>query len=124
MKITLVLEAETPSNNTYSRDHWAKRSADKERWGFLIVKAVGNSENMARYKAKGPRALTITRFGKRQCDLDNIAGGAKGVIDALRKHGLLLDDDPKSMVALTVVNGKLKPKEAPHTLVFLEDVEA
>lgn len=96
--------------------------SDKKKWALLILHAIGNSENHERYKAKGPRSLTIVRYGKKKCDLDNIAGGAKGMIDELRSHRLLMDDDPSSMVSLTVSNGDLDSKEKPYTLIYLEDI--
>jgi Holliday junction resolvase RusA-like endonuclease len=122
MKIRLTLPMETQSGNTYLRQHWSKRDADKHMWDAYVLLAVGKSETMAKYQATGPRALTIVRYGKRRCDIDNVVSGCKGLIDAIREHGLLLDDDPDSMVSLTVRNGKLEPKQNPFTEIILEDV--
>ena len=41
--------------------------------------------------------LLITRYGSRMLDADNLAGGCKPLIDAVRRAGLIADDDPKSV---------------------------
>lgn len=41
--------------------------------------------------------VCITAFTVRPRDQDNLAGGCKALIDALRKINLILDDDPYSM---------------------------
>ena len=41
--------------------------------------------------------VRITRYAARLLDLDNFAGGCKPLIDAMRKRGLIVDDDPASV---------------------------
>jgi len=46
----------------------------------------------------GPRfRLIIARHSSRPLDADNLAGGCKPLIDAIRRAGLIPDDDPKSV---------------------------
>lgn len=41
--------------------------------------------------------LTVTRSSPRALDPDNLVGGLKPVIDALRRMNLIHDDDPESL---------------------------
>lgn len=41
--------------------------------------------------------VIITRFAPRLLDADNLAGGCKGLIDAVRRAHLIPDDDPRSI---------------------------
>lgn len=56
---------------------------------------AGRQESPGRGHA--PVRLTITRFSTRCLDADNLAGGCKPLIDAIRRAGLITDDDPKSV---------------------------
>jgi hypothetical protein len=52
-----------------------------------------------RRKAKGSHRfeVRIERHASRLLDADNFAGGCKPLIDQLRYHGLISDDDPASL---------------------------
>jgi hypothetical protein len=41
--------------------------------------------------------VVVCRRGSRLIDCDNLAGGCKAIIDALRYEGLLADDNPESV---------------------------
>ncbi|HEX2863046.1 MAG TPA: hypothetical protein VHN99_00645 [Deinococcales bacterium] len=76
------------------RDPWA-RNADTKRWeGILAAELV-----RLRPPTPAPEraALAVTRrFAGRQRELDHddFVGGCKGLIDALKRLGWLLDDSP------------------------------
>lgn len=46
-------------------------------------------------KALGKRFVKITSLRTRKLDIDNLIGGCKGLVDALKKHDLIVDDSPK-----------------------------
>jgi hypothetical protein len=124
MRIVLVIPCASPSQNVTDRQHWAKRHRQKRLWGAAILAAVGNSGNLARMKATGRRRLTIIRHGKRELDPANIVGGAKGIIDELVAHGLLIDDSPRWLASVTGENGsKAQGNNDERTILVLEDDE-
>ena len=63
----------------------------------------------------GRARVRITRFGSRLLDADNCAGSVKWILDACRKHNLIRDDDPASII-LEVHQVKAK-KEDRGTLI-------
>ena len=74
-------------------------------------------------KATGKRRLTIQRHGKRRLDVDNLIGGAKGMIDELRRLGVLLDDHDDA-IELLAKNVPLVKGLEPHTILVIEDLPA
>lgn len=108
----------SPSANRYAYAHWRVRHADKKRWALLLA---SEARLLKIPPATGPRRLTIERHGRRRLDPDNLIGGAKGMIDELRRLNLLLDDDDDS-VTLMARNVKLEKGEEPFTVLYLEDV--
>lgn len=56
--------------------------------------------------------LRITRIACQPLDADNLAGGCKFLIDAIRKRGLIPDDDPASVeIAFRQIKAKTKSEE-------------
>lgn len=116
--ITVVIGEATPSLNETLRMHWARRRAMATQWSFAL--AIGFSAADAS-KANGKRKLTIERRGRRLLDEDNLAGGCKFVIDAVKKLGYLVDDDP-AWLELVVTQSTIKRADSPHTVLTLCDV--
>jgi len=77
-----------------------------------------------RYALKIPQKMVVNiiRHGSRALDKDNLAGGCKSLIDAIRRAGLIVDDSPKwvdlcfSQIAT--------PRELEHTEVIIKPAEA
>ena len=56
--------------------------------------------------------LRITRIACHPLDADNFAGGCKFLIDAIRRRGLIPDDDPQSVeISFRQVKAKTKTEE-------------
>lgn len=122
MIFTLTIPEPTPSlNQFFYEQHWKKRYQEKKKWSVLLLFAVKNTKNYEMLKAHGKRKLTIQRHGKRALDNDNGLGGCKVVIDALRLHGLILDDDDKNL-SVSFENCKLEKGKAPYTVLVIEDL--
>lgn len=62
--------------------------------------------------------VTITRCGSRLLDVDNLAGGCKPLVDALRYAGYITNDDPASVEL--VFRQKRAPKDLQGTEVTIE----
>ena len=115
----IKVEAATPSPNELNRMHWAERRRLKETFGWLLASALNKLPKIP--KATGPRRLVIERHGRKALDQDNLAGGAKGLIDCIKEQRLILDDNPSvcQMEFRQIVN----KKDGAYTLIFLEDIE-
>ena len=92
MTWTITIEAATPSPNELNRMHWTERRRLKEATGWLLASALNKQPKIPR--ATGPRNLIIERHGRKALDQDNLAGGAKGLIDCIKEQRLILDDNP------------------------------
>lgn len=103
---SLVLEIDepTPSLNKYSGSHWRTRHRWRDRWRWLIRAALLNSRSknyrpegaLRAHAATGGRVrVSITRYGARMLDEDNLHGGTKPLRDCLVAEGLLKDDRPQ-----------------------------
>lgn len=120
MTIEIKLPEATPSLNETRKWHWAREHKEKQRWLWMVKSVLGPSVIEAS-QAKGSRRLVLERFGVRPVDADNLAGGAKGLIDALKQLGLVRDDSP-TFLELEAKNGKREKGQAPWTKLTLEDV--
>ena len=84
--MNLFLDKLTPSLNETQRMHWTDRRKEIVTWRWLL-----RASNVS----GGPfKKLVVTRVGSRLLDADNLAGGAKNLVDAIRKEGLIEDDRP------------------------------
>ena len=119
MTWTITIEAATPSPNELNRMHWAERRRLKEATGWLLASALNKQPKIP--KATGPRKLVIERHGRKALDQDNLAGGAKDLIDCIKEQRLIKDDCPSlcSMEFRQVID----KKSGAHTVIYLEDLE-
>jgi len=100
----LEIPEPTPSLNAILRMHWSSRIKFGERWELLLLEARAHFMPAARRK----RFVRITRVASRLLDLDNLWGGAKIPIDAMKKLGIVVDDSPR-WLKLSVVQRKGTP---------------
>lgn len=82
----------TPSLNKLHGNKWQmlnwKKKYLKELKGYEYVVGV----------AKGKRKVTVTRYGSRFLDIDNLWGSMKPLFDALKERKLIIDDNGKYLV--------------------------
>jgi Holliday junction resolvase RusA-like endonuclease len=93
--LTLTIRKRLESQNRRDAWHWARRSKDRDDWQSRIVVQLYSCGGHAYLSPKVKRRVTITSYRSRLCDLANIVGGAKGLVDALTRSRLLVDDSPQ-----------------------------
>lgn len=91
----LEIPKKIESLNKLNKMHWSDRHRYTSDWAQQIF-----VEHLRKYrskpkKAKEKRYVQITSLRKRKLDMDNLIGGCKGLVDALKKHDLIVDDSPK-----------------------------
>lgn len=96
MRWTMYLPVEIPSANALKRALYGGNrgaySSVRREFAYAVAFKCRQIP-----KATGPRSVTITRLiakRGRQYDQDNLVAGAKGLMDELVAHGLLLGDAP------------------------------
>jgi hypothetical protein len=65
--------------------------------------------------------VRIISYRRRLLDIDNLAGGAKFIIDALRYDGLIRDDSPDA-IELSVSQVKVGSRDTEDTAVIIERI--
>ena len=78
-----------PPSNSAANLHWRKKKKQKDHW-FAMVRAELGS-NIPPDPLKHAR-VTITRHSNKPLDGDNLHHGAKYILDALTKCGVIEDD--------------------------------
>lgn len=117
----LKLTDPTLSLNELKKIHRMAVSREVERWGWLVKSSMSYlPKNIP--DATGKRRIHILRVGKRLLDRDNLYGGCKPLLDAIRYLRLLVDDRPEYL-DLTVTQRKTAKGEPPHTYIEIEDCE-
>lgn len=91
--IKLDLPESTPTNNALLRQHWTKYRQIRKHWSMLVMMAKSHAR--IHLRTTQPVSVTIIRYGKQPLDPDNLVGGCKVLIDALKDHGLIADDSPQ-----------------------------
>ena len=62
--------------------------------------------------------ITVTRYGSRLLDWDNMGGGLKFLLDGMVKTGVIRDDNPLCVEYVNLRQEKCKPAEE-HTNVVI-----
>lgn len=98
MKITLRTSEEIPSQNKTDKEHWSvdhRRGKRFER--DLLLDLLIQTRKKARDKWTSRPAFVklkvISQRRRRITDDANLRGGAKSFIDAIKRLGLIYDDD-------------------------------
>jgi Holliday junction resolvase RusA-like endonuclease len=72
--------------------HWSKRHRETKDWEKRI-KYEGFSGSPPKHTTHVDLKIISNR--KRKLDADNLVGGCKPVLDALKRLGVIVDDSPK-----------------------------
>ena len=98
-RIELTLPIVTHSLNVTKTMHWGKLSRFNKQLELHLVVAW----QTARRPTKAPKGvhvhLELRSFRHGTLDDDNLRGGCKGLIDALKRLGFITDDSPRYFTA-------------------------
>ena len=119
--LAIWLPIATPSLNEVNGWHWAKKHKWTKQIGLLVRLTRARRAEVAWVRERRMQ-VTITRYGSRELDDDNFRGGCKGLIDALVREGVILDDSPR-WVTVTYVQVKCSRKEARTMVSVYADTE-
>jgi hypothetical protein len=126
-RYVLVIPKPTPLLNQWQRWHFRKRTRECQEWAWL-VKAAMNGARLERPPPLKRCRIHVDRFSTQAPDWDNLYGGLKPVLDALvvmtkrNPHGigLIEDDNPAVVKALTALWHPCKPNEGKSQVVIEE----
>lgn len=94
--IRLEIAEPTPSLNTFNGRHWTRYHKLAKKWRTLVMVAKAEAKVFGDPLLEKSR-ICIERYGARMLDSDNLHGGAKAVIDSLKRNGLIVDDSPDNI---------------------------
>ena len=89
-----TLPQATPSGNKYHKMHWAAKSRLKKSY-IIQVRVLASAAGIKTAAMGDYRTVLVERHGSRELDPDNLAWGAKALLDALTITKLITDDSPK-----------------------------
>jgi hypothetical protein len=98
--IRLTIPNSVLSNNEVIKMHWAVKRATRRAYGWALQAAILESREIEPeflYR-KTRRRVKIVSYRGRTLDPDNLSGGAKILIDAMRDLGLIFRDSKKWII--------------------------
>lgn len=98
--IRLTIPNAVLSNNEVIKMHWAVKRATRRAYGWALQVAILESREIEPdflYR-KTRRRVKIVSYRGRTLDPDNLSGGAKILIDAMRDLGLIFRDSKKWII--------------------------
>jgi hypothetical protein len=123
IKITIL----TPpiSGSKYNRSHWAIKKDLRQKYAWELLAALSGTSWEPKPKKETPRMeARITIFwgkGQRMFDDDNLAGGLKPLIDAMRDIVLIRNDSPRWF---RLIGDQKRDPEWPRVEIELEAIAA
>lgn len=108
---SIELKEQILSRNKLDSMHWTLRYKYSQRWGYLLMEAFKGRIP----KAKGKMKLKIKSLRSGTLDHDNLVGGCKGLIDALVRLKVIVDDAPEFLE--TVYEQERVKKEEQKTII-------
>lgn len=113
----LRLDFSVRSLNVLLRWHWQTRREHLDQWEWLIKAEFRGLPP----RAQGPMKVHITSFRTKLLDKDNLVGGCKPILDALRNQGLIKDDSPE-WVEVDYQQVKVNGGSQTKTVIQLEPI--
>lgn len=118
--ISLKFDEPTPSLNLIVNKHWSKAREYKVYWHMMVRAAKGRAKIWSTQPPYERARVTIIRENNRLLDQDNFVGGCKYLIDGLRVHGLIVNDDAQH-IEVIYLQRQIQKRDGPRTLVHIED---
>ena len=109
----------TPSLNQVMRMHPMVHKKHGQDWQDLLTETNLKQTDRITH-AKGIRTVQITRNGSKLLDMDNLPGGFKHILDAIKKIHWIVDDSPDKTILISRQR-KVAKGESPSTTVKVWD---
>jgi hypothetical protein len=117
--ITLSIPEASPSLNDWNyQGHWSRYLKIKRHWSVLVMVAKSQA-SIGPWAPLQHANVTVTRESHRNLDETNFHGGLKPLEDALKAHGLIVDDDLKHLT-MTATQVKIPKGRYPRTLITIK----
>jgi Holliday junction resolvase RusA-like endonuclease len=110
--IKLKIAEPVPSLNVTNKEHWSKKMVRRKKYeNQIILQLLQHYKYKDRLAAQKrvKRSVTIHSQRARLLDVDNLYGGGKSLLDAIRKCKLIVDDDDKWLESLEYTQAVGKP---------------
>lgn len=116
VKLVIFSASKVRSLNRIHNDHWSGRAREKKSLTTEMVVLFADYRHLLARAIPGTvRHVEIMSIRKKLCDkMDNLAGGAKPWMDALRYAHVLEDDDPNHVEG-SIDQRKVRPGELEGT---------
>ena len=113
----------TMSVNELMREyaHPQAKKRERDRWHWLVRKAIGRRREIRPIECC---EVTVHRCGPRPLDWDNMGGGLKFLIDALKSNKIVLDDNKKVIQRLHLEQPKVPGREAKTVVEIVPLLDA
>jgi Holliday junction resolvase RusA-like endonuclease len=97
--LEIRLPEPVPSNNKMLNWHYQTRNNYKKQCRRWVDKSLLRQHNKPRPPKGAFVYIRAIRYGIRKMDFDNLVPAFKWPIDALKHHGLIVDDSPEHILA-------------------------
>jgi len=101
--ITIRISEPIPSLNKTLSEHWSQKTKRRNRFQEQVTLSLLEHYKKAERdetKVKKPKSVHIHSQRMRTLDHDNLVGGSKSLIDALKRLDLIVDDTPEWILAV------------------------
>lgn len=105
-----------PSQNVRERLHWQRRHKEQAKVMQMCTACFGVRLPVAR-----PVVCRIVSRRKRRCDIQNLIGGSKSLVDCMVRCGWIWDDCPAFLHLL--VSQETVPRDHLGTAVEIYDID-
>lgn len=114
----MVVWRRTPTNNELLGLHWRARMRLRDEW-YYLVKVAAQEFDVPIQGQKERREIRIVSYRLQLADEDNLRGGAKPVIDALKNGNYIRNDDPQS-ISQEVEQIQIHRRKDERTLIYIQ----
>lgn len=115
MTTEIVLPFATPSLNVTMAEHWSKKTKRRNNYQNWIISVTRN-------RHPGPVRFELYGHRLRLLDRDNFIGGAKSLVDALKRCGVIVDDTEQIITQPHYEQVKVMKKEQVMTVIRITDL--
>ncbi len=110
--IKLKIAEPIPSLNVTNKEHWSAKMVRRKKYENQIILQLlqhyGYKQRQAAQE-RVKRTVTIHSQRARLLDVDNLYGGGKSLLDAIRKCHLIVDDNDTWLTSLEYTQSTGRP---------------